>query len=274
MSSNLKFSNLGQPSRIWTVSAIHGQLDNLVEIHKTVFDQFTPGDRLVYTGNYLGGAQAKPKETLDEILFFRRTLLARPGILAEDFVYLRGVQEELWTKMLQLPYAPDPARITEWMAAHYPDMDSVLRAYGSSLPELCRVAREGVMNLTRWSTFMKNQMRAEPGHEMFFSVLRRAAFTENNDADNDNNLLFVHAGVNTEKPLDRQEDSFWWASRGFNAMETYHPFKSVVRGFDPEGQGVHITRAAISLDGGCGYGGRLVCARLSNTGDVQELIAA
>jgi hypothetical protein len=268
MSFDLKFSDLGRPDRIWTVSAVSGQAERLVEIHKVIFDRFRPGDRLVYTGNYMGGADARPLDTLDELLFFRRSLLAREGMLADDIVYLRGIQEELWGKILQLQFAPDARRIVEWMEKNHPEMDSILKAYGSSLAEAGRVAREGIMNLTRWSAFLKNQMRAKAGHEVFFKALRRAAFSNDN-------LLFVHAGVNPDAGLEEQGDSFWWAGKDFNALEApCQPFKSVVRGFDPAHQGIHIGRAAISLDGGAGFGGKLVCARLSDAGVIQELLAA
>ena len=66
-----------------------------------------PGDRLVYTGNMIGRGSAV-RETMDELLSFRRALIAMPGMLADDVVYLRGAQEEMWQKLLQLQFAPIP----------------------------------------------------------------------------------------------------------------------------------------------------------------------
>lgn len=276
MSLNLKFSSLGEAERIWTISAVNGQLERLVEIHKAIFDRFKAGDRIVYTGNYLGGENARPIETLDEILYFRRTLLALPGVMTDDCVYLRGIQEELFGKLLQIQFAPNASHVVEWMIRRHPEMGSILTAYGSSLPEAGRVAREGVVSLTRWSAFLRRQMRERPGHEMFFSVLRRAAFTERASVnDNNHNLLFVHAGIDPQVSLAEQGDSFWWSGENFNTLETQNlPFKSIVRGFDPAHQGVHIGQSVISIDGGCGYGGKLVCAHMSGDGSVMELIAA
>jgi serine/threonine protein phosphatase 1 len=274
MSFKTKFSSLGHPNRIWVVSAIHGELTRLTSIHKAVYEKFQPGDRLVYTGNYLGGTAAKPVETLDELLHFRRTLLAIPGLQPDDIVYLRGMQEELWGKLLQLQFAPNAGQVIDWMAAHHPDIDSIVRAYGSSLGEAARITREGILNLTRWSTALKNRIRAEPGHEKFFTVLRLAAFTENRHS-NDNNLLFVHAGIDPARPLAAQGDQFWWAFKGFNGIkERYLPFRAVIRGHDPEQQGIHISSAVISLDGGSGRGGQLICARMSDAGEVLEILAA
>lgn len=273
MSFNARFSSLGRPHRIWTVSAVNGQLAPLVDVHKAIFEKFTPGDRVVYTGNYMGGVGGQPLETLDELLYFRRTMLACDGVMGDDFVYLSGRQEELLDKVLKLQFAPDARKIVEWMCETHPEMDVILSAYGTSLRDAGRVAREGVMSMTRWTTFLRKQMRKVAGHEVFFAALRRAAYTENEDGSD--NLLFVHAGVNPDAPLTRQGDSFWWKAKNFNELEApCPPFRAVVRGFDPARGGVHLGKAAISLDGGCGYGGQLVCARLSDTGDVQELIAA
>jgi serine/threonine protein phosphatase 1 len=268
-----KFSNLGQASRIWTIAAIHGQLDRLTAIHKALFDKFRPGDRVVYTGNYLGGDGAQPLRTLDEILYFRRTLMAVPGVEDDDIVFLRGRQEELWSKILQLQFAPNACQVVEWIAQNAPEIDSILKGYGSSLDDLGRVAREGVMSLTRWSGVVKGNMRAQAGHEKFFTVLRRAAFTENSPS-NDNTLLFVHAGLNPARGLTDQGDEFWWSTKNFNSMAPYAPFKSVVRGHDPDRGGIHIGESSVSLDGGCGRGGQLVCAHISGTGDILEIFAA
>ena len=274
MSFKTKFFNLGHPNRIWVVSAIHGQIERLVQIHQAVYEKFKPGDRLVYTGNYLGGANAKPVETLDEILHFRRTLMAKPGVMAEDIVYLRGIQEELFGKLLQIQFAPNAGQVTDWMMKHHPDIDSVLQGYGASLAELSRIGREGILNLTRWSMALKLRIREEPGHEKFFTVLRLAAFTEHKSS-NDNNLLFVHAGLDPAKPLSAQVDQFWWSFKGFNDIAApYLPFRSVIRGHDPERQGVKVSPAFVTLDGGCGHGGQLVCAQMSNVGEVIEILAA
>jgi serine/threonine protein phosphatase 1 len=269
MSFKNKFSNLGQPEKVWVVSAVNGDRARLVELHKTLFDKIKSGDRLLYTGNYLAGPGASPVETLDEILYFRRTLLARPGMQDSDFVYLRGIQEELWNKILQLQFTPSPGQVLEWMMKKHPNMESVLRGYGSSFEEASRLTREGVINLTRWTTSLKQTIRQHPGHEKFFSVLRRAAFTEHSAGD-DGNILFVHAGLDPQLPLISQGDNFWWASKQFSQIqEAYHPFKLVVRGFDPDHQGLKIGPAAVSLDGD-----RMLCAEMSGQGDVLNVLAA
>ncbi|MDD9899528.1 MAG: hypothetical protein OXT65_00945 [Alphaproteobacteria bacterium] len=276
----MKFANMGQPNRLWTISTVNGQVENLVALHRAIFDKFQPGDRLVYTGNYLCGT-TRPQETLDEILYFRRTLLACPGMMPDDFIYLRGVQETLWSKILQLPFAPDPVEVVTWITHHHPEMNDMFNLYGSSLRDALRMAREGVMSLTRWTAFLKAQMRQMPGHNAFFTAQRRAAFTE--DAGNDNHaagnggILFVHAGINAKRPLHAQGESLWWPGTiDFNGLEKpYRPFRTVVRGFDPARKGVHIGPVTISLDNTEDTGNnRVLCAQISGNGHVLELLAA
>lgn len=275
MSFKNRFASLNHPDRIWAISAINGQLQNLRTIHDAIGNKFRAGDSIVYTGNYLCGQNAYPLETLDEILAF-------PTYLGMDapIVYLRGIQEELFSKMLQLQFAQNPPQVVEWMSRNHPEMNALLHAFGCSFDELSRISREGILSMTRWSADIKSRLRARPEYEDFFTNLRRAAFTEDSNIDvrgsNDNNLLFVHAGLNPHLPLISQGDSFWWETKNFNDMSArYEPFRTVIRGHDPFGRGVHVGPIAISLDGGCGTsGGKLVCARLSAAGRVEEMIAA
>ncbi len=274
MSFKTSFCNLGQPRKIWTVSAIRGQIDRLAAIHNYIYQNCAPGDRVLYTGNYFCGQAAAAPEVLNELLYFRRSLLARPGMVPEDFVYLRGVQEELWSKLLQIHFAPSARAVVEWIGTHHPEMESLLATYGSSLTAAARTAREGVVPLTKWTIALRERMRARPGHEKFFTLLRRAAFTEH-AGTNDNNILFVHAGLDPSLPLTAQGDRFWWAARSFGNMQApYLPFRTVVRGCDPDGGGVKVSPISVSLDGGCGRGGQLVCAQLSASGDVLAMQAA
>jgi serine/threonine protein phosphatase 1 len=60
------FLSLGAPNRIWAISAVHAELDKLTNIHDQLFDQISPGDRIVYLGNYIGYGDW-PSETIDHI---------------------------------------------------------------------------------------------------------------------------------------------------------------------------------------------------------------
>lgn len=267
-----RYSHMGSPRRIWTISAINGQLAPLQAIHQTVFDKFTPGDRLVYLGNYMCGQNARPAQTIDEILTFRRALLSLPGMMTDDIIYLRGIQEQLWSKLLQVQFATGPTGVLEWMGKQ--GIAPIVETYGSTLEEGLRSTREGVLSVTKWTMMLRDSLRAHAGHEQFFSSMRRAAFTEDKNGQ-DNNLLFVNAGIDPELSFVSQTDSFWWGHKKFDSMETpYQPFRCVIRGYDPEHKGVAINGVTASLDGGCGYGGELVCAQIDQSGTVLELLAA
>ena len=98
------------------------------------------GDRLVYLGNCLGHG-AEVRGAIDELLGFRRQILARPGMFPFDIAYLRGAQEEMWQKLLQLQFAPNPREVLGWMLEH--GVGATLSAYGGSIQQGIVAARDG-----------------------------------------------------------------------------------------------------------------------------------
>ena len=141
---------------------------------------------------------------IDELLSFRRRMLARPGMFLFDVAFLRGAQEEMWQKLLQLQFAPNPREVFGWMVEH--GIGATLSAYGGSIQQGFVAARAGPLALTRWTSQLRSDMQAVPGHYSLLSALRRAAYTD------DGALLFVHAGVDPDRPLSAQSDSLWWAT--------------------------------------------------------------
>lgn len=225
-----------------------------------------PRDRVVYLGNYVG-LGAEVGATLDELIAFRRWLLARPVTFLDEIAYLRGAQEEMWSKLLQLHFAPNPGEVLRWLLAH--GAAATLACYGGDSEQGLRAAREGALALTRWTGSLRTAVSARPGHTPFFSSLRRAAFT------GDRRLLFVHAGIDPNRPLHAQSDSFWWASGAFGRIEQpFEGFGTVVRGFDPAKAGLHATACTLSLDAGCGRGGSLLAVRLDPDGTAGDVIEA
>ncbi len=259
-----KFATLRRPRRIWTVAAIHGEADRLAALHDAIDARFEPGDRLAYLGNYLGHGPDIPA-TLDELLRFRRAILARPGMMACDIVFLRGAQEEMWAKLLQIHLAFSPAEVLEWMFER--GVAATLEAYGGDPKSAMARARLSAVELARWTSELRNAMNAYPGHYVLMTVLRRAAVTD------DGALLLVHAGVDPSRPLAAQSDTFWWGSGGFDAMtEPYGGFKLVVRGYDRAGKGFRVTPPTATIDGGCGSGGALHAACFAADGELIDHI--
>lgn len=263
------FCDMGGPRRIWAVAAIHAQAAQLMDLHDMLYQRLAPGDRLVYLGNYAGyGAAAA--ETVGEILTFRRMALARPGMMADDIVYLRGVQEEMWNRLLEISFAPEPRKTLQWMLGN--GMEPTLRSYGICPQEGMSAAHEGVMALVKWTGRIREALRRHRGHDVFTAQWRRAAYTAESSPVP---LLFVHAGLNPARALREQGDSFWWAGHMFDELALpYAPFSKVVRGYDPGGRGIALNCVKATIDGGCGFGGSLVCAGFDAGGNLFDMIEA
>jgi hypothetical protein len=268
MSDDISFAHLGRPNRVWTVAVSYGSVTSLDRIHQEIAERFTAGDSLVYLGNYLGGKDSPA--AIDRLLKFRTYLLAMPGMIPSDFVYLRGVQEEIWSKLLQIQFAPNPHEVLQWMLAR--GADATLEAYGGDAQSGLAATREGATAMARWTNRLRESIRKYPGHDKFMSVLQRAALTEEGGAGR---LLFVHAGIDPMRPLVAQGDSFWWEAGGFNRIiPPYGTFKRIFRGSDPAGYGVILDGYAVTLDAGCGNGGPLIAAAVAPDGQIIDLIKA
>lgn len=269
MSDQQKFAQLGRPRRIWAVGAVHGEADRLAALHDDIGTRFLPGDRLVYLGNMLGHGPAV-RAAVDELLAFRRAVLAIRGVIAEDMVYLRGGQEEMWQKLLQLQFAPNPAQVLQWMLGQ--GIASTLAAYGGDAEQGLAAARDGAVSIARWTNALRATQRAAPGHDALFSALKRAAYTNPTPATAAG-LLFVASGIDVTRPLAAQGDSFWWGGAAFGRIDApYGDFVRVVRGFDPNRGGQWFGEHAVTLDGGAGFGGRVVCACFAPDGHILELV--
>ena len=144
---------------------------------------------------------------------------------------------------------------------------ATLAAYGCDGESGLSRARAGATGLARWTAELRASMQAQPGHNQLMTVLRRAAYTD------DGNLLFVHAGIDTGRPLAAQGDALWWGGSGFETLtEPYSGFRMVVRGFDRANKGLRVTRMTASLDGGCGFGGLLRAGCFDRTGRLVDTI--
>jgi hypothetical protein len=245
---------------------VHGEAARLAALHGELARRFRPSDRLVYLGNYLGHGPAV-RETLDELLRFRRELIACPGMFAYDVVFLRGSQEEMWQKLLQLQFAPNPREVLPWMMRR--GVEATLAAYDGDFEQGMIAARDSALTLTRWTSALRNAMQQAPGHYALMTALRRAAYTA------DGALLFVNAGVDPERPLSAQSDALWWGSPGFAALaEPYGGFRTVVAGFDRAHPGLAIEAHRTIVDAGAGFDGPLIAACFEHSGEAVDLIEA
>lgn len=253
----------------WAIGAVHGEAERLSALHGQLEKHIGPGDNLVYLGNFLGRG-ARVAETVEEMLLFRRALMAWQTDVEKDggsIVYLRGSQEEIWHKLLQIQFAPNPRQVLEWMLSQ--GVGATLEAYGCGIDEGRSAAALGAVSLSQWTNRLRATIRARDGHDRLMSVLKRAAFTENGT------LLFVNAGIDPARGLSDQSDSFWWRGRTFEAIDRpYLDFTRVVRGFDPLRHGFVIAEHTASIDSGCGFGGPLTAACFDTTGHLVRTLEA
>jgi serine/threonine protein phosphatase 1 len=249
----------------WAVASIHGEVDRLRALHDRLGRRIRPEDNLVYLGNFLGRG-GDVAGTVEELLLFRRALLARQTFDgAGAIAYLRGRQEEMWQKLLQVHFAPNPREVLEWMMGH--GLGPTLAAYGGLIEEGRRAAASGAAAMSHWTNRLRAAVRARDGHDRLISVVRRAAFTT------DQALLFVNAGIDIDRPLSEQSDSFWWGGADFDDVDQpYSGFQKVVRGFDYRHRGAWIKRWVASIDSGCGFGGTLTAACFDPLGRSIEII--
>ena len=261
-----KFAQLQDPRRVWAIAAINGAARRLTRLHDAISARFQEGDRVVYLGNYIGYGDAV-LATIDELLDFRRRVLGRQRGFACDVAFLRGAQEEMWQKLLQLQFAPNPGEVLQWMVGA--GMEATVRAYGGDLRQGFAAARDGPRTITRWTGALRDAMNAAPGHTTLFSALRHAAFAEKLG------VLFVHAAIDPARPLAAQGDTFWWGREDILELKgSFEGFRRIVRGIDREQRSFIERDFAVSLNGGIGRLGHLTAACFGAGGKVLELIEA
>jgi serine/threonine protein phosphatase 1 len=261
-----RFAHLRDALRVWAVAAIHGEARRLARVHALIGERFSTGDRLVYLGNYLGYGE-DVSGTIDELLDFRRRVLGRPHGFACDVVYLRGAQEEMWQKLLQLQFAPNPGEILAWMVRS--GVEATVRAYGGDLRQGFAATRDGPRTITRWTSSLRAAMNGAEGHSTLFAALRHAAYT------NEGGLLFVHAGIDPQRAFAAQGDSFWWSATDILEMAgPFGTFRRVIRGFDRDRRGIVEAPFGVSVDGGAGRGGRLQAACFAADGSLVDFCEA
>ncbi len=258
MPAPANFAILRRARRVWAIPSIHGDAVRCSALLDALRVRLEPGDRIVFLGNYLGfggGIVA----TVESLLAFRRDVLARSLVFASDVVFLRGSQEEMWQKLLQLQLAVNPREVLAWMLRH--GVGATIAAYGGDTRQGEAAARDGPRSIARWTTALRGLMSQHPGHQALMTSLRHAAYSD------DMRLLFVHAGIDPARPLSAQNDALWWGVPGFAQLSApFEPFAMVIRGRDPAAGGVHVGPYSLTLDGGCGFGGPLIAACIDPDG--------
>ena len=226
MNNSGNFVELNNLGKIWAIGSIHSNLNAFSSIKEHIINNFSIDDKLVFLGNVIGLGD-NSKETLTSVIDLRFNLMSKFKLKPQSIVFLRGAQEEMLTKLLQLQLAPNPTEIVEWMFEH--GVNKTLHSYGYSEGEIKNIASAGTMQISKWTSNLSKSIQMCPGHMQYFLNLKHAAYSETKK------ILFVNRGVDITRPLSAQNDCFWWGFQNFSKIQApYKTFIRIVRGYESE----------------------------------------
>jgi len=230
------FVELKKSNKIWAIGSIHSNLKSFNSIKEFILNNFEKNDKLVFLGNIIGLGN-NSKETLSSVINLRFSLMSKLKLKPESIIFLRGAQEEMFSKLLQLQLAPNPEEIIEWMFDH--GVNETIKSYGFSENELKNIASSGTINISKWTNNLNKALQSNPGHTEYFLNLKHAAYSYTKK------ILFVNRGVDITRPLSAQNDCFWWGFQNFSKIQKpYKSFLRIVRGYESE----HLEQLEISKD--------------------------
>ena len=228
------FVELEKSNKIWAIGSIHSNLKSFTSIKKFIINNFGPSDKLIFLGNVIG-LGTNSKETLNSVIDLRFNLMSKFQLKPDSIVFLRGAQEEMFTKLLQLQLAPNPSEIVEWMFDH--GVNETIKSYGLSENEIKNIASSGTLNISKWTSNLNKVLNNNPGHSQYFLNLKHAAYSYSKK------ILFVNRGVDITRPLSAQNDCFWWGFQNFSTIQRpYTTFVRIVRGYESQ----HLNQVEIS----------------------------
>ncbi len=228
------FVELKKSDKIWAIGSIHSNLKSFTSIKEFLLKNFEENDKLIFLGNVIGLGN-NSKETLSSVIDLRFSLMSKFTLKPDSIVFLRGAQEEMFSKLLQLQLAPNPNEVIEWMFDH--GVNETIKSYGFLEKEVKNIASSGTINITKWTTTLNKVLNKNPGHTQYFLNLKHAAYS------NTKKILFVNRGVDITRPLSAQNDCFWWGFQNFSSINRpYKTFLRIVRGYESE----HFNKKEIS----------------------------
>ena len=228
------FVELEKSNKLWAIGSIHSNLKSFNSIKEFILNNFEKNDKLIFLGNVVGLGN-NSKETLSSVINLRSSLMSKFKIKPQSIIFLRGAQEEMFSKLLQLQLAPNPSEIIEWMFDH--GVNQTVKSYGFSENEIKNIASSGTINISKWTANLNKVLQNNPGHTEYFLNLKHAAYSHTKK------ILFVNRGVDITRPLSAQNDCFWWGFQNFSKIQQpYNTFLRIVRGYESE----HLDQLEIS----------------------------
>ena len=223
MTEKNKFHEFRKTNKIWAIGSLHSSINSFHSIKNFIISNFNEGDKLIFLGNVIGFRDSS-KEIVSQVLNLRFYLMAKFKLNHEDIIFLRGAQEEMFSKLLQLQIAPNPMEIIDWIFSH--GVDQTIISYGFDPNEFKSVASQGTIQINKLTSKLNRQILDTSGHKEYFSNLKHATYSETKE------VLFVNRGVDITRPLSAQNDCFWWGYQNFSLVnKPYNTFKRIVRGY-------------------------------------------
>ena len=230
------FVEIKKSNKLWAIGSIHSNLKSFNSIKNFILNNFDSNDKLIFLGNIIGLGE-NPKETLSSVIELRFNLMSKFKLKPESIIFLRGAQEEMFSKLLQLQLAPNPSEIVEWMFDH--GVNQTVESHGFSNDEVKSIASAGTIKISKWTASLNKALQMNPGHTQYFLSLKHAAYSHTKK------ILFVNRGVDITRPLSAQNDCFWWGFQNFSKIqEPYKTFLRIVRGYESK----HSNNTEISND--------------------------
>jgi len=220
------FVELNKSNKIWAIGSIHSNINSFSSIKEFILNNFETDDKLIFLGNVIGLGE-NSRETLSSIIDLRFNLMSKFKLKPESIVFLRGAQEEMFSKLLQLQLAPNPSEIVEWMFDH--GVNNTIKSYGFTEDEVKNIASSGTINISKWTAHLNRILQKNAGHTEYFLNLKHAAYSRTKK------ILFVNRGVDITRPLSAQNDCFWWGFQNFSTIQNpYKTFLRIVRGYESD----------------------------------------
>ena len=224
MNNTGNFVELNKSGKLWAIGSIHSNLNSFNSIKKYIINNFNYNDKLIFLGNVIGLGD-NSKETLSSVINLRFKLMSKFKLKPDTIVFLRGAQEEMFSKLLQLQLAPNPTEIVDWIFEH--GVNKTINSYGYSEDEVKNIASSGTIKISKWTKTLNNTLQMHSGHSEYFLNLKHAAYSHSKK------VLFVNRGVDITRPLSAQNDCFWWGYQNFSKIqEPYKTFLRIVRGYE------------------------------------------
>ncbi len=221
-----RFAIISPKHRIWAFSSIHSNYKKLKVLHNIIYNAIQSGDYFVYMGNIIG-INDNAIETFTEILDFKQKVQSKfPDITDDNFIFLRGIQEEIWQKMLSIHLSDKDDKVFNYI--NEKGVDGTLRSYGFNPDEGYSIIEKGAVATANWTSEIREKFYNTIGYNEIFLRLKHAAYTQ------DKALLFVNSGINHKKTLEQHKDEFWWWGSKFIEENSYQDFNVVIRGFSAQ----------------------------------------